>query len=337
MFTAQRFALAGAIAALAVSLAPAQTIISARSGLVHQVEGEAWMDDQAIEPRAGEFPEIKEKSVFRTGEGRAEILLNSGVFLRVAENGSVRMISNRLIDTRIELLAGEALVEAAEILPDNSVTIVAGEAQALIGKKGLYAFDANPSRLRVFDGVATVEVAGQSVVVHEGRTMLLDGKTLTTEKFDNKVGDPLYRWSKRRAEYVAMANASAAHSLQQSGSSWMSSGWRYNQWYNMFTFVPASGMFYSPFGYSYYSPQMVYYVYAPRPVYGGGYGGGYTGGNRGIGFDSSGGYVTAPRGMGSVVSSPSTSATSAGSAPAGGMRGGGGAPSGGSAGGGRAH
>lgn len=340
MDTAKMLVFAGFSALLLSSAAFGQTVISARSGLVHYVEGEAWLDNDVIEPRAGEFPEVKEKSVFRTGEGRAEILLNSGVFLRVGENSSIRMISNRLIDTRIELVSGEAMVEAAEILPDNSVTIVAGEAMTSIVKKGLYAFDASPARLRVFDGEAGVEAAGQTIQVKEGRMMMLDGKNLTAEKFDNKVGDELYRWSRHRAEYVAMANASAAHSIQQSGSMWRTSGWQYNPWFGMFTFIPASGILYSPFGYGFYSPGAVWYAYYPQPSYGG-HGGYFGGGSSGLGYDARGGYVTAARGSGSMVSSGNAAVSAAPSSPAvssgGAMRGGGGAGRGGSAGGGRGH
>ena len=45
----------------------------------------------------------------------AEILLTPGVFLRVAENSSIKMISSRLIDTRVDLLSGSILIECAEL------------------------------------------------------------------------------------------------------------------------------------------------------------------------------------------------------------------------------
>lgn len=340
MATAGKLSVVGVVTLILASAALAQTVISARSGLIHEVQGEAWIGDRQIETKAGEFPEIKENETFRTGLGRAEILLNSGVFLRVGENSSVRMISNRLIDTRIELTAGTAVVEVAEMLPDNNVTIVVGEGMVGLPKKGLYAFDAEPARVRVFDGEASVEIAGQTIRVKESYALPLDGKS-EAAKFDNKAGDSLFRWSKQRAQYVSMANASAAHSVQQSGSSWTTGGWRYNPWYGMFTYIPASGILYSPFGYGFYSPASAWaYVYRPRPIYyGGGYSGYSAGANR-IGYDARGGYTTAPRGMGPVVgSSPSAgiSSPSAPSAPAAGGMGriGGGAGRGASPGGGR--
>src|SRR2546429_3861810 len=48
------------------------------------------------------FPDVKENWQLRTEEGRAEVLLTPGVFLRVSENSAIRMIANRLIDTRVD-------------------------------------------------------------------------------------------------------------------------------------------------------------------------------------------------------------------------------------------
>ena len=92
------------IAALFVfaGFASGQSVISARSGLVHYVEGQVTIDDKAVDVKYSQFPEVKENQVLKTEDGRAEVLLNPGVFLRVAENSSFRMVSNRLTDTRVE-------------------------------------------------------------------------------------------------------------------------------------------------------------------------------------------------------------------------------------------
>src|SRR5262245_55213077 len=103
-----------AVALLAGSPVYAQSVISAQSGMIHYVEGRAFVDGKATEPKFGEFPNIKENAVFRTEEGRSEVLLSPGVFLRVSENSSFKMLSTKLSDTRIELLSGSVLVESAE-------------------------------------------------------------------------------------------------------------------------------------------------------------------------------------------------------------------------------
>ena len=97
-------ALTAAVLALGAIPACAQPVISAKSGLVAYVQGEVFLGDQPVESSLTSFPEVKEKMVLRTAEGRAEVLLSPGVFLRMGENSSFRMIANRLIDTRLELL-----------------------------------------------------------------------------------------------------------------------------------------------------------------------------------------------------------------------------------------
>ncbi len=291
----KRSALAAvALVALSTAALEAQTIVSARSGLIHYVEGEAYLDDEAIDPKPGEFPQVKEQSVFRTGEGRAEILLNTGVILRIGEESSFRMVSSRLADTRIEILGGSALVEAAEILEGNSVVLIASGSEVALRKRGLYRIDFDPVRLRVYDGEAGVNMAGQVYLVKDGRIMNLDGKDGLIAKFDNKMTDSLYRWGKSRAGYIAMANAASARTLNNSGSSWRRSGWQWNPLYGMFTFIPGNGIINSPFGFLYFSPDAIWAYYNP-PIYAGGGGGG---GAWASGAGGGGGGYIGPRGGG---------------------------------------
>ena len=49
------------------------------------------------------------------GYGRAEVLLTVGVILRMGDNASLLMLTNRLIDTRMELMKGSHILEADEI------------------------------------------------------------------------------------------------------------------------------------------------------------------------------------------------------------------------------
>lgn len=250
------------MAGLSSSPALAQSAISARSGMIHYVEGRVFVGDQAIESKFGNFPELKENAQLRTEEGRAEVLLTPGVFLRVGENSSIRMITNRLIDTRLEFLSGTVIVEADDLLKDNAVTIVYKDTAVHLRKRGLYRFDSQPAELRVFDGEAEVESGGKNLVVKEGKLLPFNGE-MALEKFDNKSGDALNRWSRRRAEYLSMANISAAKSVRDSGLDWQSGGWRFNPYFGMFTFIPMRS-YYSPYGYRFWSPVEVYRVYEPR-------------------------------------------------------------------------
>lgn len=264
------------IGAAVSSCVSAQSVISAHSGVIHYVEGRVFVNDNVVELKFAQFPDLKENQELRTEEGRAEILLTPGSFLRIGENSAVRMLSNRLTDTRIEVLSGSALVESTELAKDNGITLLYKGNTMLLAKAGLYRVDSDPARFRAYEGEAIVRSESGQLTLKSSRETLLNG-VLASNKFDNQVGDELYRWSSRRSSYVATANVSAARSAYTnnygSGSYYPGyGGWAFNPWFGMFTFVPYSGMAYSPFGYSYWSPYTAYY-YAPQYFYGGGGGG----------------------------------------------------------------
>jgi len=279
--------------------------------------------DQALDSKFGHFADVKEGQVLKTAEGLAEILLTPGVFLRVSENSSIKMISSRLIDTRVELLTGSILVECAELQKDNSVTFIYKDATVAFHKKGLIRIDAADDMLRVYDGEALVTKSGESMTLKEGKETLLSG-VLSPEKFDNKIGDPFYRWASRRAGDLAVANLSAAKSVQDNGGSWLSSGWMWNPMFGAFTYIPYRGYYNSPFGYNYYSPSYVVRVYeSARPVTNTVNMGGYSGFNGGGSpqYNSNLGYNTAPRSAPAYQSSAPAGNAASVSAPAAGGRG----------------
>ena len=275
-----RTLLAGlAVGALAVAPSFAQSVISAHSGVIHYTEGKILVDDKDLQAKPSEFADVKTNSVLRTEEGRAEILLTPGVFLRIGEQSSVKMLSNNLSDTRVEVLTGEALVESDEILKDNAVTVVYKNTTVALAKRGLYDFDASLGRLRVYDGEVVVKNPSGQLTAKKGQEVNLNGGPLMASKFDVKVGDPLIRWASRRSGYISMANVAAARSASGYSSGYYNSGWAYNPWFGMYTFIPGAGITYGPFGNPFWSPYASFW-YAPYypGYYGGYYGGGYYGG-----------------------------------------------------------
>ncbi len=44
-----------------------QSVISARSGIIHYLEGQVFLEEKLVASKFGEFPDIKEGNVFRTG------------------------------------------------------------------------------------------------------------------------------------------------------------------------------------------------------------------------------------------------------------------------------
>ena len=70
------------------------------------------------------------------------------------------MISPGLADTTMTLEKGRAMVEVADIHPENDIRIGENGRHA-VEEGGLYEFDVDHGVVRVFDGKAVVQVAGK--------------------------------------------------------------------------------------------------------------------------------------------------------------------------------
>ncbi len=293
MSTRSSLVAAFAVAAFVPALMLGQSVISAHSGTIHFTEGQVLLDGNAIQSKFGEFPEVKPGQVLAAQDGRAEILLTPGVFLRLAENSSFKMISNQLSNTRLEIQSGTAMIEVGELLQDNAIAVAFHGADISVGKRGLYRFDSDPNRFRVYEGDASVVTPSTDpLAVRKGHEIVF-GDKLEAQSFDTKNTDDFYRWSARRDEYVAQANISAAKSARDAGYSGMGyngtgyngmgmtaglGSWAWNPWFGMFTYLPFDGTYMSPFGYGFYSPFAVGGLYGPYSPYLYGGGGGTSAG-----------------------------------------------------------
>jgi len=248
---------------------------SARPGTVNYVEGQVSLDRQTVEEKSVGSTEVGAGQSLTTGNGKAEVLLTPGVFLRLGSESSVRMISSSLIDTQIELSHGKAMVEVDQIYPQNSIRVQQDGLSARLLKAGLYAFDMDKQQLRVFDGKAEVTNGGRTTTVKGGHELMLQTDlALKSQKFDRNSAqdDDLYRWSSLRSAYLGEANIDQAGYFANyswgpwGGPVWFG-GWWWDPWFSAFTFIPGDGIFYSPFGWGFYSP---FYVYG-APGFGYGY------------------------------------------------------------------
>lgn len=264
-----------AILASAAVTASAQPIISAKSGVIAGVEGKVFLDNAQVQESETHFPEMKEGSVLSTAAGRVELMLPPGFMLRMAENGSLKMIANRLIDTRVEILTGSAVVEVDQTKPDFNVTIAVKDSQITLSKVGVYRFDTDPAQIKVYHGTASVELGGQTVLVASGKVLPLTGNATSAQKFDVEQTDALDNWSARRADAMAMANLSAAkYSNDNYVSPLAGNTWIFNPYFGMYTYMPMMGTMYNPFyGLSFYSPITAFNAFYWGPMgYGFGYG-----------------------------------------------------------------
>ena len=314
-----RFAVLGiAMLALVVVTASAQPIISAKSGVIAGLEGKVFLDNQALESSVTHFPDMKENSVLRTEDGRAEVLLPPGYVLRIGENASFKMVTSRLIDTRVEMLTGSGIVEVDENSKDTNVVVALKAGAATLTKTGVYRFDSEPARIKVFSGTASVLVGDKTILVPTGHMLSLAADAALVEKFDTGDTDALDHWARRRAEAMAVANVSAAKYVNDNYGKLNHSSWGFNPYFGLYTYIPMNGSMCNPYyNYCYYSPGVVYNrFYAPTSYYPGTLGqtGGFNPGYSTMGGTSTG--VSNTVSAGSVSSSPAMSSGSTASSSA---------------------
>ncbi len=248
----------------------AQSVISARAGLVNYTEGQVLLNGKATQPKRGVFPQMQKRDTLQTDRGRAEVLLNPGAFLRVGRDSSVRLLSNEITDSRVELLTGTLILEAAEVRKDTAVALQYGDTTISIRKRGVYRLDSSPAAFRVFDGKAIVASGGERIEAGKGRMVSLQD-TLALAKFNRKQPDTLDTWSRNRAAYLANVNLSTAGAMMRRDGGWLCSGWCLNSLLGIVTYIPVSGMYFSPYGYYFHSPAELRRSAIAASSQGGGY------------------------------------------------------------------
>lgn len=240
---------------------------TATPGTLNYVEGQASMGDQTLDSKAVGTAELQTGQVLETQNGKAEILLTPGVYLRLGSNSSVKMVSGGLTNTEVALNQGEAMLEVDQIYQQNNIRISQPGATTQVVKTGLYDFDAANRQVRVFDGKAEVSAGDHETTVKGGHEVALNVapdskiKAQGFNKKDVEQNDDLYRWSSLRSEYLSEANVDTARLYVAGGwygPGWWGPGWYWNPWFSGFTFVPGAGFFYNPFGWGFYSPLVVY-------------------------------------------------------------------------------
>jgi hypothetical protein len=287
-------------------------VISARAGGVNAVTGRATMRPHGN----GEWQlltikeDLETGDVVRTGiDGRVEMLLNPGSYMRIAENSEVELSDNSLENLELRLIRGTAIVEVTGADDEELfIGITTPHARMSIIRRGLYRVNVVPgdtTELIVRKGRVMLE--GSHTKVKGGNKVVFSGSSFSVAKLedsDKKNRDTVENWSKERAQTLAKANARISGqtlTTVYSGfmNSWSYSGlwgrpfWLFNPAIGCYTLVPFAFGWQSPYGGSYsrffYGGYGDFYpfrrVWTPnRPVFGGGPAGGSGSGSSGPGF-----------------------------------------------------
>ena len=190
--------------------------------------------------------------------GRAELLLNPGSYLRLADSSLVRFIRTGYPKMKFEILQGEVIVESAAFNPAiHSLSISTPAGDFHLAAKGLYRLSLQPwLRVSVYKGA--LEWAGKTRKrrrLEAGRSYRVEATTSTlhSEKLTGK--DDLNQWSKKRARQLAKSNALLSARLRRSAYPSFGyqnrGGWVLGNKSQWFTFVPFDSKPKSPYGFRY--------------------------------------------------------------------------------------
>lgn len=256
--------------------APPPAAHVARPGSVNYVEGQASIGTIPLTVGSIGTVELDRNQYLTTQAGKVEILLTPGVFLRLADNSSLKMVSPDLANTEVQLEKGRAMVEVVDIHKENDIRIDQKGIVTKLLKKGLYDFDADHNEIRVFNGSAQVTAGNRKIkLAGEQKIALDDTAKLKARDFEpRQYQDEFYRWCGLRSGYLSEASVDIARTYIGPGPGWYGPGWcgvgwYWDPWFGVYTFLPADGIFYGPFGWGFYSPIAVYrspfYYYGHYP------------------------------------------------------------------------
>jgi uncharacterized membrane protein YgcG len=260
-------ALTGALVTAMCAMSQSYTT-SAKPGAINYIEGNATLDGQPLVLNYQQYgPQyLNANQTLSTTNGKAEVLLTPGVFLRLGDNSAVRMVSPSLTNTQVALERGEAMLEVDQLIKGNNISVLDGTATITVQQTGLYRFMAGPQpTAAVYDGKLLVREGDRQIDLKKGHQTALAG-VLKSQQFDRKQQeDALYAWSNVRSEYNSEASYQAARTIYVNnyygGGPWGFWGpdWYWDAGFG-WAWLPYDGAFFSPFGWGFFGPAYIPYV-----------------------------------------------------------------------------
>jgi len=185
--------------------------ISAKAGGVNFVEGDVRVaraaDRSGVLLRRDQL-EVGDR-VSTGANGKAEILLNPGSYIRLGSNTTFQFLTTSLDDLRVRLDGGTAMFEVFAA-NEFQVTVETANGNVSLVETGVYKVDVPQNGLAtiaVFDGMAQLS-GPQLTVLKKGRSSLIGSANVAVTKFDRDDRGELVAWSKSRSKDLAKVTSS---------------------------------------------------------------------------------------------------------------------------------
>jgi hypothetical protein len=241
-------------------------VISAKAGGVNYIEGKvavAGKNKRSGYLLKGDTVEIGDKVSTGT-DGKAEILLNPGSYVRLAENSNFEFLTTSLDNLQLKLNGGSAMFE---VIADDEfkVFVKTPKADFSIITSGVYrvsVLNDGSGKITVWKGMARIGNYFEESEIKSGREAIVGDGKVAIAKFDRDEKDALEDWSKNRAKDLAKLNSRLQRpDLRNSLISGFSSSrwnmynsfglWVFDQSFGSYCFLPFGYGWSSPYGYSY--------------------------------------------------------------------------------------
>lgn len=236
-------------------------LVSAEAGWVNVVEGDvAFKRGSADWDMVITGDELQTGDVVRTGsDGRAELLLNPGSYLRLSNASEAVFTNTSLDDLAINLVRGSAIVEVSSVggWEGAFLTMKTPKGKFSIVRGGVYRFNVDEtgrSEILVRKGRLVIE-GDAPVTVKDGKRIVLNGDSPLIASFDKKAEDEFDLWSRTRAEILVAANRKLSRRALSRAALGFNSGslWLFDPFRRCYTFLPGFWGYRSPYGGSYSS------------------------------------------------------------------------------------
>ena len=122
-----------------------QAANQARPGTLNYIEGQASIEGRPVTPNSVGNTVLEAEQYLSTANGKVEVLLTPGVFLRLGNDSTVQMISPNLTHTEVRLERGTANVEADQLYKQNLILIDMRQGPIPTTSSALYTYNADGS------------------------------------------------------------------------------------------------------------------------------------------------------------------------------------------------
>lgn len=234
-------------------------VISAKAGGVNQIVG-----DVSIQLAGGQSRTLLKNDNVGVGErvttgtnGKVEILLNPGSYVRIGGDSEFEFISTDLENMSLKVHKGAAIFEVFAS-NDFLVTVAGPHSKFVVVDSGVFRLDVSEqeSTFSVRKGRARVgDINGE--LLKGGRESFGGDGQFKVAKFDRDETDSLDDWSKARSKELAKMVASLDNRTMQSSllNSYRGGRWNMYNSFGVWVYDPfRAGYCFLPFGYGWSSP-----------------------------------------------------------------------------------